>query len=150
MSLATKHAPAAWLGLAVRSESGEPHEWPFIGSVILARADRMEARWPNTVHEVIVQPLQFSAFNATYGDPDDKYAQLAAKYPADQLAAAQACAAWLLAVPAASRPLSKRVCWFFSPRSMKPAGKAPGWAVAMRYVLAPGVNPWRFIFCEEA
>ena len=145
---ATKYSAAQWLGLGGRTETEQPHELPFVQSVILARV--AAKGWPDTVHEVLLEPFQFSAFNDTYGDPDDRYEQLAAKYPTGQLAVATACAAWTLGVPAARRPLSPRVCWFHSPRSMKPAGKTPGWAAGKRMVLAPGVDPWRFLFWESA
>jgi hypothetical protein len=136
-----------WLGLVARSESEQPHEWPFVMAVVMNRVE--QTGWPDAVHEVVLEPLQFSGFNDTYGDPDDKFEQVAARYPEDQLEAAFGCARWFLAIPALRRPFGRGACWFFSPRSMVPPGKSPAWAKALRICSAPGVDTWRFLFLER-
>jgi hypothetical protein len=117
-------------------------------AAILARVDAKP--WPDTVHEVLLEALQFSGFNQAYGNADDKYGQVAGRYPSEQLDLAEACAMWVLGTPAKHRALPPDVCWFYSPCSMKPVGRTPTWSKAMVPTLASGVEPWRFIFFRKA
>jgi hypothetical protein len=142
----TTYSVIQWLGLVARSESEQAHEWPAIMSVVLNRVKA--PLWPDDVPSVVLEALQFSGFNETYGDPDDRYRQVAGKYPSNQLFQATSCAVWILGTAPIRRPVPESCFWFYSPRSMVPVGKVPGWAKDKRFTVVPGVDSWRFLFLE--
>lgn len=127
----------------MRTESGNPHEWPYIGSVVLNRVDRPQ--WDNTIKDVVRQYKHFSAFNPTV-DMDDAEAWnvLANKYPAQQLSPAVACAEWLLSLDPEERPTQADHFW--APRSMVPKWVPPKWAFSLKDLHTPReVSPLRLV-----
>lgn len=146
--------PAEWLGLCLRSESEQPHEWPYLGCVVRNRVE--SSRFASTYAEVITQPYQFSYFNDYLGlaDLDQVYAAASQGYagddsgwPHNDLVEAVDCARWLIAASRWELPLSRRVLYFWSPRSMQPRGSDPSWARNLYRVFTPACvdrDRWRF------
>ena len=149
-------SPAEWAGLCARSESDQPHEWPYLVWVI---RNRVEARaWPGNVRGVVTQPWQFSYFNKWRSslDYDRIWHEATAGYAGDStgwadndLDRAVACAADVLERPRWQAPFSHRVYHFWSPVSMDPQGSDPSWAERLRVFEVSGVDPWRFKFAES-
>lgn len=146
------HTDAEWLGLCCRTESDRPQEWPYIAWVVRNRVE--SGRFPDTYRDVIRQRLQFSWFNGTVGQSDEAVWEAARRgYPArhpELLEAATACATWVLATPREGAPFGPGVYYFWSPVSMVPTGALPSWARNLRRFTPMGLDPWRFMFAEEA
>lgn len=148
--------PAEWLGLCLVTESNLPHEWPPVAEVIQNRT--YHRRWPETIRDVVLEPSQFSHFNAYQGldleDPELYAAVVAGAkgHRLDKVLLTQAveCAKWSLELPRWRRQFGPKVCFYYSPISMKPRGKAPWWwsKEIKREITPAGVNPWRFRFGE--
>lgn len=147
---------AQWLGLLIRSESDQPHEWLPIGWVVRNRAE--SSSYPDTYVEVIRQRVQFSHFNGSFGESDDaayritrnSYAGDSSGWPENNLDRAEACAAAVLAAPRWQCPFGHRVLHYYSPVSMIPAGRVPGWNWSiLRPFTISGIDPQRFIFAES-
>lgn len=143
------HTEIDWLGLAIRSESDQPHEFLAIGWTIRNRV--WARRFPNTYRDVILQRKQFSYFNAWTGYPDkpeaiwEKAVQGYAGGPG--LDAATECAAHVIAAPAWAAPFGPDVLHYYSPVSMKPKGSAPPWAKTAKRLFTPsGIDPARFVY----
>lgn len=147
---------AEWLGLCLVTESNLPHEWSSIAQVIRNRAEHR--RWPESIRDVILEPSQYSHFNP-YQDLELEDRELYEAVVAgkkgrrlDRVLLAQAveCARWALSLPPWRAPFGPKVCFYYSPVSMSPPGKAPWWwgAEVGRGFTPPGINPWRFIFGE--
>lgn len=139
---------AHWLGLALVTESDQPHEWIYPATVIRRR---VESRvYPNSYPEVITQPYQFSHFNKYLHIHHDEmlFAEVLKDLRKD-ISAATECAAWVIDAPEWRLPFSPRVLHYFSPVSMVPPGRIPSWAHGMRQFTPAGVDPYRFVFCES-
>jgi hypothetical protein len=142
---------AEMVGLCALTECGfVPHEWPYVCQVIYNRVDHPS--YPRSVEGVILQPKQFSRFNAfTNRDPDQVFPQLATFYRESQLVAAANCAAWVWTLwtlePGALLPPT--VLHFWSPQSMVPKWSAPSWASKMRWIVPAGIDARRFIFGDS-
>lgn len=148
---------AAWLGLCIRSESDQPHEWWPIGWTIRNRV--LSSRYPNTYEAVVLSRKQFSYFNAfatLLGDRDALYAAAVKGYAGDaggwsenDLKEAQLCALDVLQAKRWQAPFGQDVCHYFSPVSMKPSGSSPPWAPTAKRLFTPsGIDPRRFVFAE--
>ena len=144
-----------WLALAIRSESDQPHEWSYIGWTIRNRV--LSHRYPDTYQGVILQPKQFSYFNAfiapgqsaatIYERAKAGYAGDATGWAENDLARAEDCAHELIRAPRWQAPFGVDVMHYYSPVSMKPAGSKPPWAPTAKRLFAPsGVDPSRFLF----
>ena len=139
---------AQWLGLALVTESNLPHEWISPATVIRRR---VESRvYPNSYEGVITQPYQFSHFNKYLHIHHSEmlFAEVLRELRTD-ISAATECAAWVIGLPEWRLPLGPRVLHYFSPVSMVPRGRVPGWAESMRQFTPAGVDPERFVFCES-
>ncbi|HEX2253644.1 MAG TPA: cell wall hydrolase [Thermoanaerobaculia bacterium] len=144
-----------WLGLALRSESDQPHEWEPLGWVIRNRVE--SSTFPSTWFGVITQRHQFSYFNdLALGDDEESYARASQGYagdasgwPDNDLSAAVLCARALMAAPRWQAPFGPRVYNFWSPVSMRPPGRLPDWSWdRLRVFPLAGIDPWRFLFAE--
>lgn len=141
-----------WLGLALRSESDEPHEWPALAWVIRNRVE--SNRYPDTYYEVITQAYQFSYFNQFRGieDSEELFAVAKEGYAGDNsgwdendFVRAKACAASVMMLPRWAAPFSHRVLYFWAPGAMVPRGSDPSWASDLKYVFTlPGNHRWKF------
>lgn len=149
-------SPAEWLGLALRSESDEPHEWPFLAWVIRNRVE--SDRFRSTYAGVITRAWQFSYFNdwTLSGHPPERIYEEALKgyagdksgWPDNDLEEAVECADYVINLPRWCAPFGTRVLHFWSPISMHPPGRIPTWANSMRIFSADGVDPQRWQFAE--
>lgn len=138
-----------WLALCLCTETDRPAEWPYIAQVINNRVD--SGRWGNTLREVILSPMQFSAFNSV----------------SRQLSTMSYTDAWLkvagglgisrLQLMHAARsdweplwtPITPATTHYYSPVSMVPPGRKPAWAASASRLYTPdGVDPQRFVFAE--
>jgi hypothetical protein len=148
---------AQWLGLCLRSESDQPHEWWAVGWAIRNRV--LSSRYPDLFSAVILSRKQFSYFNSwtSSGLPVERIYEEALKgYAGDRsgwgendLAEAQRCAAEVLAAPRWHAPFGTGFTHYWSPISMKPAGSMPSWAPSARRTFTPsGIDPLRFAFAE--
>lgn len=148
---------AAWLGLCIRSESDQPHEWPSIGWTIRNRV--LSARYANTFEAVVLSKKQFSYFNAFalhIGDHEALYAAAIKGYAGDSIGwaennldRAQACALEILSSPRWHAPFGAEVMHYYSPISMVPKLSAPPWSKSARRLFTPsGIDPLRFVFAE--
>lgn len=147
--------PAEWLGLTLVTESEYPHEWPYIAAVIRNRV--AHPRWPDTIRDVVLQKSQFSHFNDYQGlglDDAGLYQAVVEGRKARALspsfvALAVGFAAWCQALPMDRLPFGPKVCFYYSPRSMKDE-KSPWWweKEVKREIIPPGVDPRRFRFGE--
>ena len=147
---------AQWLGLALRSESDQPHEWPAIGWVIRNRV--LKRGYPNDYFKVITQPWQFSYFNKYRGmKPDGKLFELAKKGYAGEMQGwhendfdeAVNCAWSVIHGPRYKAPFAPNIYHYWSPVSMKPQGSDPSWAARFEKVPVSGIDPWRFTFARK-
>jgi hypothetical protein len=150
---------ADWLALCLITESNQAHEWPCIAWTV---RNRMRAkRFPNTVRGVVLQPQQFSHFNAFVGfvgtDAELLEAVLAGRATRGKVdplsrelyALAQQAAVDLLEEPVWRRPFGPAVCHYWSPIGMKPRNRKPAWAPDAKRLFTPsGIDPERFVYAE--
>lgn len=136
-----------WLALCLVTESNRPEEWPAIAQVIENRLKT--GRWGKTLRDVVLAPMQFSAFNR-YMPPDPRRGT-----PGMFRTMARSEDALLLMHAARgdwSGPwagITKETLHYYSPVSMKPPGSKPAWAAqAKRVYTPPGIDPERFVFAE--
>lgn len=148
-----------WLALCLVTESNLPSEWPFIAQVIENR--RATGRWGHSYREVILAPMQFSAFNesrhlsftvarfrraATSQDTlllmhAARYVGIAFPGPVDATVTVYR---WV-----GSDGITPTTLHYYSPMSMKPAGSKPAWADSAKRLYTPeGVDPNRLVFAE--
>lgn len=157
----TRPTDAEWLGLCLVTESNLPHEWRPIARVIRNRVGHK--RWPNSIRDVILQPMQFSHFNpfikeewendrALYDAVVDGAANYGRAINLDLLVIAVEAAEDLLEEPPWRAPFGPKVCFYYSPISMQPKGKAPWWwpKEVKRAIELPGIDPYRFQWGEMA
>jgi hypothetical protein len=145
--------PHHWLALCLVTESNRPPEWPYIAQVIANRAS--SKRYPNSLRDVIRQPMQFSAFNETI-----KLADLQAfrgvferhVKPVGVVHYSHAldwAVDWVGAL-VISEAITLSTLHYWSPVSMRPRGSRPAWAKTAKRLYTPeGVDPDRFVFAEE-
>lgn len=146
---------ARWLGLCIRSESDQPHEWRAIGWCIRNRV--LSSRYPDLYQSVMLSRKQFSYFNAfshLFQDPDALYVAARRGYAGDSsgwaennLDQAELCAAEVIAAPRWRAPFDPAVMHYYSPVSMVPKGSKPAWAPSAKRLFTPsGIDPARFVF----
>lgn len=140
--------PAQWLGLCLRSESDQPHEWPALAWVV---RNRVEARrFPSDYQRVITQPMQFSYFNDLIRlPPEEAYKRALVGYAGDSVGSnslqhAEQCARAVIDAPRWQSPFSPHVLWFWAPGAMKPKGSDPSWAKTYRVFSLPNLPRWKF------
>lgn len=147
---------AQWLGLALRSESDQPHEWLYLAWVI---RNRVEAHgFSSSYAGVITQAWQFSYFNEWTVPglpPDEIYGEALKGYAGDKtgwadnnLSESEEFATVFMGTSRWAAPFGPRVLHFWSPRSMRPPGRVPSWAETMRVFSMSGVDPGRWLFGE--
>lgn len=166
-----------WAALCAASESAVPLEQRYILGVVFNRR-RTGYRGKRTLKEVVLDPKQFSHFNAWDGEATIfEYYMLGSTatrqrltrpldkefWPALDLALEvseinasalrlEAHPARLLEVSArdgSTDRLSPLVRHFYAPRSMRPAGSRPAWAsTASRLWTPEGVDPDRLVLAE--
>ncbi len=136
-----------WLARCVYSETDRAHEQRLVAWVV---RNRVETGFRgNTYREVVLEPRQFSAFNA----PTARRAHIL------RLDERSTSAAWLQALdvalevylaPAWSRPFKVTTRHFYSPVSMR-GGRKPPWAEHARPLSAAflGVEAHRFQFFDR-
>jgi hypothetical protein len=141
-----------WLGLLLRSESDLPHEWIPLAWVV---RNRVEAgRFPGSYPEVILQPMQFSYFNAwtmqgmgqdqVYGQARMGYAGESSGWPDNDLERAEDCASRVLSSPRWLCPFTQLVYYFWAPAGM--GNTHPSWSRNMRRFQLPGLDRWFFAY----
>ena len=151
--------PAQWMGLCGRTESDLPQAWPYIMWVVRNRVESKRILFGVTPEKiaagiayesVILHPDQFSAFNGVTGSPNEIYQKVKARH-LHLLAAAEACAEWVLATPMSGSPVSSRTYYFWAPQSMKPPGRLPpwNWSILRRFCPTPLIDPQHLTMAEE-
>lgn len=144
-----------WLGLVIRSESDQPHEWSYIAWSIRNRV--LSSRYPNLYESVILSRKQFSYFNQFENLGADRvkiydaalkgYAGDSSGWSENNLKEAEACAREVISSPRYKAPFHIDVMHYYSPISMKPAGSKPAWISSAKRLITPsGVDPMRFVF----
>lgn len=144
-----------WLGLVIRSESDQPHEWSYIGWSIRNRV--LSLRYPNLYEAVILSRKQFSYFNQfeylgadrdrIYAAALKGYAGDSSGWPENDLVQAENCAKEVISSPRWKAPFHNDVMHYYSPISMKPVGSKPAWITSAKRLITPsGVDPTRFVF----
>jgi len=144
-----------WLGLVIRSETDQPHEWPFIAWTIRNRL--LSGRYGNSYEAVILSKKQFSHFNqfeSLLGDHTRLMEAALNTYAGDMNGwrendydDAVACGADVMGAPRWRAPFGVDVMHYYSPVSMKPPGNRPPWLRSARRTFTPeGVDPSRFVF----
>lgn len=146
-----------WLGLALRSETDQPHEWIPVGWVI---RNRLEHRnYPSSYYKVITAARQFSYFNQFRGTEDESnlFEEAYEGYAGDRVGwvendfhKAVMCAGHIIHSPRWMAPFGPNVLNFWSPVSMVPSGSHPSWASNLNWITLPGISKNRFIFGETA
>lgn len=154
-----------WAAIAIVTETNQPHEFLYIAWVLRNRV--ASSRFPDTMQAVVLQERQFSALNPwTHGRFKGKYPQeeiwhelwktldpieREKLYPQALTVASHVLGMGSDVKPteAWKAPFGPDVCWYYSPRSMVPAGTAPSWAASAERCFTPsGIDPKRFVFCE--
>lgn len=143
------------LALCLCTESNHRKEWPLIAQVIQNRV--RSSRYPDTYPDVILQRMQFSAFNE-YTNPrmwaaPFLFRHLAAKQDPLLLAYAIDHAAKMIEADVdghrISDLISPQTFHYWSPISMRPAGSKPAWAPQATRIYTPeGFDEQRFRFAE--
>lgn len=152
----THPASHHWLGLCILTESNDPKEWPYIAWVIRNRVE--SGRFKHTYEAVILQPMQFSAFNKyTSGDsnyrsfsPVQIFRDKARGFSfIEYLFHAVDIAERIISAPRSEAPFPATVCHYYSPGSMIPRGSKPKWAYSARKLFTPErIDPDRFVFAD--
>ncbi|MEZ4699691.1 MAG: cell wall hydrolase [Rhodothermales bacterium] len=136
-----------WLARCILSESDRADEQELVAWVV---RNRVETRYRgDSYREVVLEPLQFSAFNTP--SPRRTYLLgLNQHSKVDSWLGALQVAMKVYDAPDLNRPLSRETRHFYSPVSMK-GGKTPPWAVnATPLDLADrSIDPKRFLFFEQ-
>lgn len=135
-----------WLARCVYSETKREHEQELVAWVV---RNRVETRYrgKGTYQSVVLDPWQFSAFNA---DNPKRARLLALDYDSDVRAFQQALAvaARVMTASPDDRPFSPRTRHFYSARSMEP-GVTPLWALDVQPIaVGLHVDPERFRFYD--
>jgi hypothetical protein len=136
-----------WLARCVLSETDRPHEQRYVAWVV---RNRVETQYRgDTYREVVLEPLQFSAFNLPSVHRDDLLRLNQHSTDKHWLRTLEVALDVYLAAPEA-RPFSLHVRHFYSPVSM-PNGVPPEWAAHTTPLDAEalGVDPQRFQFYED-
>jgi hypothetical protein len=154
--------PHHWLGLCLVTESNQRKEWPLIAQVIYNRVDAK--RFPDTVEEVILQPMQFSAFNGYTKSPEQRLIWQSRRETYRHRALLQDQILLAYAIDTAARveeeahdqgqrisdEITSETYHYWSPVSMVPKGRRPAWAPSASRLYTPeGVDPERFVFAEN-
>lgn len=150
-----------WLALCLCTESNRRREWPLIAQVIYNRV--ASPRYPDTAEGVILQRMQFSAFNPfttkarVQWKPAYRFKMVFEGSAIDPLLFVYATdmAAQIVGLHDAedtktriSYDITPQTLHYWSPISM-PKGKRPAWAPsASRLYTPPGIDPDRFVFAE--
>lgn len=134
-----------WLARVIYSETKRAEEQELVAWVI---RNRVETRYrgKKTYREVVLDPWQFSAFNAN--DPKRRqFIALSAGSKAEGFEQALRIAHDVYYAKDEARPFSETTRHFYSERSMKGPKKHPNWAAGKRPVaLDRSVDPRRFRF----
>lgn len=113
-----------WLARAIYSETKRPAEMRLVAWTI---RNRVEQEYKgSTYQEVVTAPRQFSAFN----DPNHRAYRMNRGHLMQDMPAweeALYIAESVYAAPSSTNPLPG-VTHYYSPRSMRPAGRVPAWA----------------------
>lgn len=143
-----------WLGLVIRSESDQPHEWWAIGWSVRNRV--LSDRYPDLYESVILSKKQFSYFNQFAHLPSREliyqsalrgYAGDSSGWNENDLTDAEECANEIILSPRYKAPFGIDVMHYYSPVSMKPRGAKPAWLPSAKRLLTPsGIDPQRFVF----
>lgn len=143
-----------WLGLVIRSETDQPHEFWYIGWTVRNRV--LSSRYHNLYESVILSRKQFSYFNQFAGieRSEDVYRAALKGYAGDStgwnendLADAEECAREIISAPRWRAPFHIDVMHYYSPISMKPKGSKPTWLPSAKRIFTPsGVDHERFVF----
>lgn len=144
-----------WLGLVIRSESDQPHEWLYIGWTVRNRV--LNKRYPSLYESVILSRKQFSYFNQFESLGTDRmriyqaalkgYAGDSSGWDENDLADAEECAREVISSPRWKAPFGVDVMHYYSPISMVPKRSKPAWAPTAKRLFTPsGVDPARFVF----
>lgn len=141
-----------WLGLALRSESDQPHEWAYLAWVIRNRVEYKGRPFhQESYRDIILAPSQFSFFNQFSGlHPSEVWDLSIQKYAGDSegwshnnLSEAIECADWVINSPRWLSPIGPDVLYFWAPGAM--GGKDPRWADFLEEVIEiPGLHRWKF------
>jgi hypothetical protein len=143
-----------WLALCLCTESNRRREWPHIAQVIYNRV--RSPRYPDTAVEVILQPMQFSAFNQYRRDLAKRAIWKACAFRQDEILLAYAIdhAARMVEADAEGQRISADITpntyHYWSPVSMVPKGRQPAWVSSASWLYTPeGIDPNRFVFAEN-
>ncbi|MEM8598896.1 MAG: cell wall hydrolase [Bacteroidota bacterium] len=137
-----------WLARCIYSETKRADEQELVAWVVRNRVDT-RYRGQDTYREVVLDPYQFSAFNATSGKRRF-YASLTPQSRWRGWQNALRIAHETYWADEAERPFSKRTRHFYSERSMKDFAK-PYWVEGYSPIELPNhnIDPWRFRFYKN-
>lgn len=142
-----------WLARAIYSETNKPSEMYYVGWVVRNRVD-VEFNGNTTYRDVVLDPMQFSAFN--HGNPRrDFYMSLDADfldfpaYKSDNWYYALKTSKRILNADSSDRPFSPYTLYFYSEVSMPDYRPHPVWASRFSPVSVPSVEDERFRFLAD-
>lgn len=143
--LAAVDADVLWLARCLYSETKQPHEQELVAWVIRNRVETAY-RGQRTYEGVVLDPFQFSAFNAG-GSKRALYSNLRPESASAGWHRALEIAHRVYHAPASARPFPAQTRHFYSERSMV-GRSAPVWSDGKRPVQPVGsrVDPRRFRF----
>jgi hypothetical protein len=136
-----------WLARCVYSESDRAHEQRLVAWVV---RNRVETQYRGeSYREVVLEPRQFSAFNAP-SLRRNHILSLDAYSVSTSWRQALAIALDVYLAPEAERPFSVTTRHFYSPISME-GGRTPHWALDATPLSAArlGIDPYRFKFFAD-
>ena len=137
-----------WLARCIYSETKRPEEQELIAWVVRNRVEN-RYRGKTTYREVVLDPYQFSAFNAD-SPKSSYYRSLTVRHNAEGWKRALAIAYYVRHARPHYRPFSEQTLHFYSEQSMS-GRRTPSWARGMTPVQTPDryrLNERRFRFYE--
>lgn len=140
-----------WMALLLCTESNRPIEWPFLARVAMNRV--IGPMFPDTIEGVVLQRMQFSAFNAYTKSKvrphESIFRAVFEDHVKDPVLFAHAVEYATSSRFDEAPEITPDTCHYWSPRSMVPPGAQPPWAPSARRLYTPsGIDPDRFVFAE--
>lgn len=151
---------SSWVALCLITESNQAQEWLYIFWAIRNRVG--QRRFASNYRDVVLQPFQFSHFNAFLGfrGNEEKLFDLIMEgesvngpklkpLSSNLLSTAERASEEFMIDGVWRRPFSLSVCHYWSPISMVPRNSKPSWHKSAKRTFTPScIDPERFIFAE--
>jgi spore germination cell wall hydrolase CwlJ-like protein len=140
--------PSQWLAFVASTETVRLEEAILVMWVLRNRV--AHEGFPDSFKGVALQPYQFSAFNHLGESELEDLYDYHMEHASDRMKMYEMVASEILDAGRGRSPFSNKVLYYYSPRSMVPAGKRPSWNWSiLKPVAVQGIDPWRFVFAEE-